>query len=668
MTILSGDIKLIKSQVMLDTDDGGGGTTDQEVIDGQSNNMFPDISELDRTYGRISLRKTFAWIDTNNTDSYFGSHVIIDKRPADPKVSVSLFSTRDWFDRRVNAADRVESYLAKGGRWAGHVYEVQTEGQRVIQIVTRVEDAEPATGQALVIVADEGKVTEYAQYVRVTSVSSVVQVFSLSQDKDVTRKVVTIEISDPLRHNFEGPTVKAFEQGLPTNANAFLRETRVADAASYYGIQPLVASVSIGQAQIQVADVFTNIIPSSQQEVPLIDLDAAGQSQAFVQSGGNPITVNVTTTVNVATNVYLGSPVMPKTLSFTLFGQLVEDFGGELRRGSVVVGSIDYANGQIVWNDQAGSGSTTIAFGFTPAAIPTRPNQTYSRVVTADNRGYNWVTTLLPIPAPATLQVSYTSQGKVYVLRDTGNGQLKGADSAFGSGSISYETGTALLTTGALPDVGTVIMYAWGAPTAVYDRSGQLIPPASVEIDLEQKGIAANTVEVTWTLNGDAKSASDDGAGSLTGDATGSVDYANGLLFLTPALLPQQGTVFSVDYQHGTPESAIVSDVDPDGSNQITFTIAGSAELIPTSVRIKVPVRSASLISTYPNIFEYVVGVVALHDDPVDAVTGNMVTEQGVIQGSINYVTREVSVTPVLNTSVTAYQYAALENPVNGAA
>ena len=114
MPILQDDIKLLKSQVLLDTDDGGGRMTANEVVDGESNNLFPDISELDRTYGRVSLRKAFAAILTNSTDSYYGAHAIIAKAPGDPLVSMTLFSTKNWPDRRSNAKDRLESYLAPG--------------------------------------------------------------------------------------------------------------------------------------------------------------------------------------------------------------------------------------------------------------------------------------------------------------------------------------------------------------------------------------------------------------------------------------------------------------------------------------------------------------------------------------------------------------------------
>lgn len=639
MAILSDDIKLVKSQVMLDTDDGGGRTTGNEVVDGQSNNIFPDISELDRTYGRISLRKLFAQIDTVNTDSYFGSHVIIDSPPQDSKVTTTLFTTQDWFDRRTSAANRVESYLAKGGRWSGHVYETQLEGQRVIQIVTRVEDAEPTTGQALCIVQNENTEAEFEQFVRVTGVSSVVQRFSVSLDKDVTRKVVTIEISDPLRQTFTGQSVRDYEQGTASAGVAVLRDTRVADAARYFSIKPLAAAVGIGAAQIQVPSIFTNIVPSSQQEIPLIDLDAAGQSAAFVAARGSAITIALTVPVATNNSVYLGSPILPQSLSFTLFGQSVVDNGGELKRGTVVVGTVDYSNGVLAWNDQAGSGSTSISFSFKPAASPTRPNSSYSRAVTADNRGYNWISSLLPIPAPATLQVSYTSQGRVYVLRDAGNGQLRGADTAFGSGTVNYVTGTVVLTTGALPDAGTVIMYSWGTPVATYDRSSQSVAPAEVFIDLINKSIAANTVTITWTVNGVAKAATDNGSAGITGDATGRIDYARGHVYLRPNLLPQQGTVFASSYQYGDPQNTTVTNVTPGVGGQVAFTISGSGALVPTTVRCVFELG----VPAYPDI---TFDMFELHDIDVDGTTGQMVDDLGTVQGIINYLTREIICTP----------------------
>lgn len=67
--------------------------------------------------------------------------------------------------------------------------------------------------------------------------------------------------------------------------------------------------------------------------------------------------------------LYLGSSVLPKTLSFTLFNSAVTDDGGELKNANnVYVGTIDYKNGMIAWNANAGTGATTLNITFKPAA------------------------------------------------------------------------------------------------------------------------------------------------------------------------------------------------------------------------------------------------------------------------------------------------------------
>lgn len=275
MTIQSGDIKLLKSQTLLDTSDGGGAMTSNEVIDGQSNNLFPDVSSLDRTYGRISLRKAFTAITTNTNDSYFGSQVILSRVPEDPRVSVSLFTTKNWTDRRNAARDKIERYLARGPKWAGHLLEMQLEGQRAIQLATRITDEEPKVGQGLCLVQDEGKATEYEQYVRVTKVTSVERTFTVNT-RDVLRKVLTVEISDPLRRNFEGPTVQEFENGI--SPKAACRDTRVANAATYYGAAKLTEQPKLNDMSILASTIFQQLIPSAQSETPMVDLTAASPS------------------------------------------------------------------------------------------------------------------------------------------------------------------------------------------------------------------------------------------------------------------------------------------------------------------------------------------------------------------------------------------------------
>lgn len=109
MPILASDIKLIASQVMDDVPEGGGAPSGIEILDGASNSLFNDISELDRAGGRVNLRKVFAAVETSNTEGYFGANLIVAAPPADPRVSVALFTTLDGFDRRETAQGRVES-------------------------------------------------------------------------------------------------------------------------------------------------------------------------------------------------------------------------------------------------------------------------------------------------------------------------------------------------------------------------------------------------------------------------------------------------------------------------------------------------------------------------------------------------------------------------------
>ena len=68
MPIETKDLVLYESERSTDNDDGGGKYNGQIIIDGQSNNLFDDVSELDRTMGDVSMRKIFPAVTTNDTD------------------------------------------------------------------------------------------------------------------------------------------------------------------------------------------------------------------------------------------------------------------------------------------------------------------------------------------------------------------------------------------------------------------------------------------------------------------------------------------------------------------------------------------------------------------------------------------------------------------------
>ena len=163
--------------------------------------------------------------------------------------------------------------------------------------------------------------------------------------------VVTVEISDPLLYTFTGPSVYQAVQGISGPANC--RDTRVANAASYYGISTLAAPGAINDASIMVGDIFTQLVPSAQAETPLVDLTAAGLSSLYVPGNDGIITASVSASMGPTTKLYLGSSILPGTLTLKPGASTITDQGGTLMMGTTEIGSIDYEKGLCSFNANA---------------------------------------------------------------------------------------------------------------------------------------------------------------------------------------------------------------------------------------------------------------------------------------------------------------------------
>jgi hypothetical protein len=633
MPIETNNLVLYKSERLTDTSDGGGKYSGQVVEDGISNNLFPDVSELDRTMGRVSLRKIFAGVNNNDTESLMGSTVFISKNPDDPNVSALLFSTKSHTDTRDAAQNRLENYLAKGAQAVGSLLDTAYSGMKSFQVVMDKNETENSVGDTIVLIVSEGTVNEFAQYVRITSAETRTATLRVN-NSNIEYKVATYSFQDPLSRDFVGvSTLQWYNNAKPATT---LRDSIVADAGVYNASVGLADDVAVGSFTVQAESIFSQLIPSSQTETPLLDLNAVSENPALIAGNSGTITTQFTTNVNTAQALYLGSSVMPTSVSFTLFGQNITDNGGTLRTANgTQVGTIDYQTGRIVWTNAIGSGNATISITFTPASAPVQPFESYALPVTQNNQGTNWTGVLVPIPAPGALSVSFMSQGKFYVLKDNGTGRLVAANESIGSGSINYQTGSWLLTTGALPDVGTPILLQWGSPITTFARADLSVAPAGVDFQLFHNGIVSLTA--TWLLNGETKTATVNSAGQFTGDATGSMTFNTGKGRLIPNKLPQKNTVFTLTYNYGEGKSQTKT-ATPDANNKLLFTIGTGSAIQPSSVGLEIPVSSD------PNNGE--AGVVFLHDVPVNGTTGNLVDEFGNIQGSIIYATGSCEVTP----------------------
>lgn len=553
MAILSGDIKLVASQVMDDVPEGGGAPTATILVDGASNQVFPDISELDRAGGRVSLRKIFATVDTLDTDTYLGANIIVAKAPVDPNVSVTLFTTEETFDVRSDAKNRIESYLAPGPEWGGFLFENHILGQSSLQIMQRVGSKLPDVGRTFILSKNETLATAFSQYVRVTEVSSEVRTFTYDGDKDYPALIVTLSLSDKLRSDYSGtPANRIFARG--GNATIF-RDTVVADAATYFGISPLTVAVAVGDIKAKAASMFTQLVPSAQTEIPILNANAAGQTEALIDAATGLSNITTSVPFSPSQSIYLGNAVFPGSLSIAVSGVPLTDNAGQILADTTAIGTIDYARGVLNFSATSPSYTGSKTISFKPAGVPLQLSDSAAIDVTQSSRAFNYAMTVVPPPAPGTARVSYRSNGAWYDLVDNGSGQLRGSDSAFGVGTVSYISGTVAVTLGALPDEGTQIILNWGARVNYFNRSNIPLPLLKSKIQLAQVGVSPGSFTLSWMEGVTARTSTDNSNGVLTGNASGTINYRTGEVEFNSAVLPSGGQQFTATYLYGPPTS-----------------------------------------------------------------------------------------------------------------
>lgn len=644
MALTDQDIRLMASQVLADVPEGGGRMTGAEVVDGVSNNLFSDVSELDRTIGRVSLRKAYPAVLSANRDTYYGVNVIMDQRPSDANVDVTMFTTHDWDDTRSAAVSRMESYLARGPKYDGWLWDQHIAGQKAIVLLQHTDRELPPVGATLVLVKDAGKTTEKAQFVRITKVSGANRSFTSSGcNAAFTLTVVTCEISDPLQVDMLGGIPHCNDDTAVVNANTRVYASVVADAARYAGMTTLADAATLGDYSIKARTIFGQLVPSAQVESAITDAKPNGDSAIPVAAGG---TVTITTTVDWDSThaLYVGQGIFPGSLSVTIGSAVVTDKAGLLYAAGVQVGTVDYANGIlsiVSGGPDYGTGSKTVSF--TPAAMPVRNMQTAGWDVAAESRSGTVVFILDPVPAPGSLSISYMAQGKWYVLRDDGSGALRGADSAYGSGIVNFVTGSVVVTLGALPDVGSTVLATWGKPSIEINRSGAPLA-ASMRLTVavppdaqgHPQGMGVGSVTITWPKgNGTTYTATDDAHGNLTGDATGRINYALCTIDFTPHALPPVGAEITVQAAPASPSSE-----SPAGTlqaDQIAFTMAAPPK--PGSVYITAQAgyqRNNCLTGGTDTL----TAAIQLGDDGLGSIKPYGVNAFPV--GSVNYTTGEV--------------------------
>ena len=261
MAITQNDLEILKSEIMADTPDGGGLPTGVAVIDGVSNNLFPDVSDIDRLEGRVRLRKAFPSVNAANTDLLQSARLVITEVPSNPNASVFMFEGTEFSDRRSDAVDYMNSYTYLLEPYRAYYRGANYKASRVLKYNDQGDTPLPNVGDVINITQLMQKKNPqtiplgdvlYSQYIKVISVTSEVP------DPAYSVREVTLGIKEPLLYDFGGV---ADTPSLGGQAFDFFTTRRNPDL-KFYGATKLGAVANFGDQQIALSSNKIRIAPS----------------------------------------------------------------------------------------------------------------------------------------------------------------------------------------------------------------------------------------------------------------------------------------------------------------------------------------------------------------------------------------------------------------------
>lgn len=555
MALQKGNILILESDTMNDTDAGGGNITNTSIIGGESNNFFNDISPLARTTGALNVRKVFPAVSIRSTDVFYGAHTIISKIPKDEQVNVTLFNGNDWHDRRDSAIDRIAGHFGKGIDYPGFLYGTAYAGSKTFNIFQSVDVDVPIIGEVLILSSGEEE-----QYVRISQIESFIRTFTVG-DTTFTRKIVTITISDNLNMDFIGSAISDQDDIVVTTT---INKTIVSDSAKYYSTRPLDRAIVAGDVEIKADDLFTQLVPNTLIESAFTDLNPA-LTTTTVYPVDNPVSFNTSTSMVPGTLFGVGQAIASGTLVIETGSGDITDEGGSILFNGVAIGSVNYTTGVITFGPESQNFSGTKGVSYNPAVAIRLAAYTDSTEINIANRGEVFTyATFQPI-GKGSARVFFRSIDSWYTLFDDGGGNLFAENTANGVGTIDYDTGTFSINLGELPDIGSHIIWAWGNAPAVevvssqplaYDQPtdyGTAVPGLAVNIPIPEENVDLSSIAITWSFLG-SKAATVSTTGTVSGDASGRVykTTTGWMLSLIPLVLPSLGTNFTVNYDTGT--------------------------------------------------------------------------------------------------------------------
>lgn len=640
MPIQSEDIKLLKSAVMADVPEGGGAMTGVAVIDGQSNNLFPDTSAMDRAFGRVALRKVFGVAHSDDTDTLMGAHAIITEAPADPLVHCTMVRTPGWADTRDTTQNQIEKYLVKGPRMVFRLWDTHYAGSLIIKLISLVGGTAPAGGDAIVLRNPNGS-EQYVRILRVSTAPQTVAVVESGTTVLLTATVATCELGNPLEIDFLGPPAQRV--GLVDADWTQVFSTNVAAGSRFYGIKPLAAPAAPGDySVIAQGGIYTPVVPAATVESSLVDQYPLLAAPGLCITASGTVTVINGAAMTWAGGVTLTLPTLiePRSLSLTHGGVAFTDDGkGVLLQAGAAVGTVGYRTGTVTLSQGSPNyGSHNPSITYRPATGAGAQAHSDARMVTLANQGLVYVESLDPPPARGTYSLEYMAQGRWYTLLDGLDGRVAGVESSHGIGTVDYTTGSVSVTLGAIPDIGSPIIHKWGERATAQPYAADELPTklqASVPMELGKTH--PPSVVLTWAEGGAAKTATVNSARQLSGDGATGLLKSETLVF-TPSNFPDgdQLTLAWRDYE------AVATGITSNGSGSYTLT---ATPVQPGSVYFKVALAPPADLALYtPTVTAYDRG-----DGTVSLVSDYFGRSPVIIvnAGTVDYATGAVQITAI---------------------
>lgn len=522
------DLQIYPSQRLTDTPDGGGQMIGTPLT-GEDNELFPPVSDVDRTMGSFDARLVYPAVLRADAEPLYGGHFVIAEPPQAKNVSFLAFKALNYGEMRADIMPRIEAYSVPTIESPMTLLGTQLKGSRLVQVYQRLDEPLPVVGQRFRLsVKDVPNVAPYSQYIRVMDVKSIVRTFVTKEGQEFQRRVVTMAVSDALLYDFKGIEYPDIRYAA---AQARLQETQVADTASYFGVRPLVAALSKGDAELRVDTIFEKLVPTSTVETAWADQYPVGAG-AWIEAA--PRQVMAASKEAWAGNIYLHTSVLPGSVELAGY---TDNGQGALVSPSGVRLPVSYTDGVII---NTRSMALFTVYGV-PATYVSAAN--YTAIISIDdtNQGTEWVPLLSPKPANGSVAVSFLSGGQWYVVKDSGDYILR--DEAGNNCGRVTRAGSCVISLPALPDVGSKIVIGW-SPLDAFSAVGGAEPGSveaaagaqkTVDLALElQSPVKPGSLKLTF-IDGQTKTAKDDGKGKISGDVAGVVDYFSGKIKLSGA-------------------------------------------------------------------------------------------------------------------------------------